>query len=377
VALALVASNLRIAITSIPPVVVDIKDATGWSDTQLGILTTLPVLCMGAFALIVPRLAARIGRRRMVAIAMALIAIALASRWNEDWTGLLYVSAFASGVGIAFAAGLLPGIVREQMPNSVGAVTGMWTSTMMLGAALGAAFTVPLAVALGSWGWALAVWSIPAIVAFVVWLRVERRPLGHTVTIVRMRNLPWRNPVAWSLTAYLMLNSIVFYSCVAWIAPSFAERGFTQSVSGWLFGTFTAAQVLAALILPHLVDRTGGRRIWLAGLITLTTCAVLAVGFVPTTLPFVTMIVLGATLGGGFALGLALLSQYSSDAAAAARLTAMAYFFTYTVAGLSPTFAGIIMDSVNSWPVVFSVLAGVAILQLGAIVAFRKGQHVA
>ena len=65
-AVALVALNLRTALASVPTVESDIQAATGWSETVIGALTMLPVLCMGAFALIVPRLARRIGRRSAV-----------------------------------------------------------------------------------------------------------------------------------------------------------------------------------------------------------------------------------------------------------------------------------------------------------------------
>jgi cyanate permease len=45
---------------------------------------------------------------------------------------------------------------------------------------------------------------------------------------------------------------------------------------------------------------------------------------------------LGFTLSGSFAMALGLLSEYSVDAAASARLTAMAFFVTYTVAAFGP-----------------------------------------
>ena len=376
-ALSLVAINLRIAITSIPPVIVNIKEATGWDDTALGLLTTIPVLCMGVFALVVPRLAARIGRRHTIALAMAFIAVALLSRWNTEWPWLLYPSAFLAGAGIAFAAGLIPGIVREQLPDSVGLATGVWSSTMMFGAAIGAALTVPLAIALNSWGLALAAWALPALIALVVWLIVERGKSVHQpTTVTRLRDFPWRNPVAWSLTAYLTLNSIVFYSAVAWLAPSYTERGLSQELSGWYFGIFTLAQVVAALVLPAIAHRWGGRRLVLSAVVVLTSMSVLLIGLTPELMPIVVLLVFGGSLGGGFALGLGLLSEYSAHAAGSARLTAMAFFVTYVVAALSPALAGFLMDTLQSWPIVFTALAIVALLQLPTIWRLRTQTQV-
>jgi CP family cyanate transporter-like MFS transporter len=111
-ALVLVTLNLRTALASIPAVEVDIVDATGWSATVAGALTMLPVLAMGAFALVVPRLAARIGRRRTVALALLIITIAFLMRLAALVPGVLHLSALLAGVGIALAAGLVPAVVR-------------------------------------------------------------------------------------------------------------------------------------------------------------------------------------------------------------------------------------------------------------------------
>ena len=173
-AVVLVAINLRAVITSVPPVVLQIQDSLGLGDVAIGLLTTLPVLCMGLFALAVPSVAARFGRQQTVWAALALLFIAMAMRFAGYVPGVLQVSVVIGGIGIAFAAGLVPGIVREQMPESIGRATGVWSAAMFTGAALGAALTVPLASLLGSWQEALGAWCIPAAIAFVVWTIVER-----------------------------------------------------------------------------------------------------------------------------------------------------------------------------------------------------------
>lgn len=61
---------------------------------------------------------------------------------------------------------------------------------------------------------------------------------------------------------------------------------------------------------------------------------------------------------------LGLLSDYASDGASAARLTAMAFSVTYTVAAFGPFAAGLVMDTVQSWTLVFLLLAVVTLLQL-------------
>lgn len=375
VAIALIALNLRALLSSLPTVTTDIQSNTGWSDAVIGILTTIPVLVMGLAALAVPSLALRFGRKNLISIAMLALIVAAAIRAIESVPALLFVSAFFAGLGIAFATGLIPGIVREQLPHQLRRATSVWTGTMMIGAALGGALTVPLANALGSWSLALAFWAIPAIVALVNWRIVEKNTPSHDRSIirVRMRELPWRNSVAWSLGVYMALNSIVFYSSLAWVAPSFEDRGWTQEGAGWLFGLFTAAQVTAAFTLAPIALHTKYRRGFMGTIVVITAAALLTIGWLPDFAPWLMLIIFGLCLSGGFAIALGLLSQYSRDSASAARLSAMTLFITYTIAALAPFFAGALMDMFDSWPLIYSIMAIVMLAHLPAIVPLRTG----
>jgi len=371
---ALVALNLRLALSSLPAVATEIKAQTGWSDALIGTLTTVPVLCMGLFALAVPRLAARVGRRTAVALGLTAMAIGLSLRFIGAVGFTLFASALLAGVSIAILGGLVPGIVREQLSASLGTATALWTAAMMGGAALGAAATLPLADALGGWNRALAAWALPAVIALIAWAALERNNprADRGVTTPTLRDLPWRNPVAWALTVYMTLNSIVFYSALAWIAPSYAERGYTPEVAGLFFGAFTFAQIIGALTLPWLSHRLRYRRTLFATSVGLTTTAIIGIGTAPGFLPPVVLAIFGFSLSGSFAMALGLLSEYSLDAPAAARLTAMAFFVTYTVAAFGPFIAGAVMDSADSWTLVFGLLAGVAALQGIATLFLRR-----
>lgn len=380
-ALAMVALNLRIALSSVPAVVSDIADTTGWSGAAIGTLTTLPVLCMGAFALLVPRIARRIGRRHTVALALALLTVALVARLAAEVPGVLHASALLAGIGIALAAGLVPSVVREQLPHSVGMATGLWTAAMMTGAALGGALTVPLADWLGSWPEALAFWAIPAAVGLVVWwLTEESRRVAHVEGTprppVRVRELPWRDRRAWALTAYLTFNSIIFYTALAWLAPSFVDRGWSRTDAGYLLGVFTATQIIAALLMPAVAERTPARRALYATTIVAVIACVLAIGWAPDVLTVVVVAVFGATLGAVFAMGLALLSEYARDGDASARLTAMAFSVTYLTASVGPLIAGALLDLFNSWSLIFTLLAVVCAAQLATVPALRRGVHI-
>lgn len=377
VTLALVALNLRAVLTAIPPLTLEIQQETGWNDTTMGLLTTLPVIVMGLAALIVPWLAQRIGRPQTVWVALALLVVASGARLAAGIPSVLFVTAFLGGLGIALASGLVPALVREKLPRSTGSATGLWTASMFTGAALAAALTVPIALATGSWQWGLAVWAIPAIIALLIWTFVEtpyrRHATDHAGGAISLRALPWRQPLAWSLTAYLAINSLVFYTALAWIAPSLDERGWTSEEGGLLFGLFTASQIVAALLMPWLAQRLPGRRLAWAATVVITALCLLSLGFTPGFLTVVVLFLFGFTNAGGFTIGLSMLSEFSPDAPSASRLTAMAFAVTYLLAAIGPAVAGAILDAAGSWTLVYLVLAVIALLQLPALLPLRKG----
>ena len=65
---------------AVAPVLGELRADTGLSSAMAGLLTTLPVLCFGAFAPIAPRLARRIGLETAVALSLVLLAAGIALR---------------------------------------------------------------------------------------------------------------------------------------------------------------------------------------------------------------------------------------------------------------------------------------------------------
>lgn len=374
----LVALNLRLALSSLPAVATAIQAETGWNDALIGALTTVPVLTMGVFALGVPALAERIGRRGAVAAALATMALAMVLRGLGAIALTLFISALLAGLAIAILGGLVPGIVREQLSGSMGTATALWTTAMMGGAALGAAATLPLAELLGGWNRALAVWALPAVFGLIAWVALERGTPTHDrpASLVRLRDLPWRSPTAWALTGFMTLNSIVFYSALAWIAPSYEERGYTAETAGIFFGIFTAGQVIGSLLLPRWSHRTPYRRPLFTATLILCAGALTLIAFTPTFAPPLVLAVFAFSLSGGFAMALGLLSEYAHDAAGSARLTAMAFSVTYTVAAFGPFIAGALMDTIDSWTLVFALLSGVTLLQLITVPLLKQNVSV-
>ena len=365
IALVAVAANLRIAITSVPPLLGAISADLHLSHAAAGALTTLPVLCMGVFAPLASRIAHHLGAVAAVLGAATSILAGTLSRFAGGNVVVLYVGTFVAGVGIAIAGTLLPRLVKTFFPpRRVGLVTGLYMFAMMGGAALSSALSVPLAERFGSWQASLGSWSALALVGVLAWAPFTwRANPHHTPGEEGHGRLPWRHGTAWLVAGYLALQSWCFYSAVTWLAPTYVEQGWTQASAGYLAAAFSAAQIVSGLVGPVLSDRTHDMRRLLLPSAVLGVVGSLGIHFAPLAAPWVWALVTGLGQGAAFSLALVLLVRYARTPEASGRLTGMAFLFSYSVASVGPLAMGLVRDVTGGLSPVWAVLAGVGVVQ--------------
>ena len=381
-AVVLVTLNLRAAITSVPPLVVTIQAALGISGAMAGALTALPVLCMGVFAPLAARLAHRIGREAAVAVALVVLTAGLLVRLGGDHLAVLFVGALLGGIGIAVCGTLLPGIIKDYFPHKAGVMTGVYMFSMTIGAATASGLSVPLAQLLGGWPRALSAWALVAVLGLLGWVPVlgaaraaragRRESQGDAAPSAAARqHLPWRSRTAWAVAAYLATMSWQFYSQVAWLAPAYEAHGWSAASAGLLVAGYQLAQLLSGVGGPALTQRVRDRRALLWPAVALMLLALLGLTLAPDAAPWLWTVVLGLGVGGGFAVGLVLLVDYADTPAAAARLTAMVFSVSYTVASIGPTAFGAVRDATGGFATPWASLAALAAVQLLLIVPLR------
>src|SRR5690606_9314186 len=129
---------------------------TGLTSISAGYLTTLPVLCLGAFAPLAPMLAQRIGPERTLLLALLVLAVGTGLRGLGSIEAL-FVGTAMGGAAIAVGNVLLPSVVKRDFPKAPALMTGLYTMALCGGAATAAALTLPMATMLDiSWEGGLA-----------------------------------------------------------------------------------------------------------------------------------------------------------------------------------------------------------------------------
>lgn len=375
VALVAVAANLRIAITSVPPLLDSISADLHLSHAAAGALTTLPVLCMGLFAPVASRLAHRLGAVAAVLAAVVSILAGTASRFAGGHALVLYAGTFLAGVGIAVAGTLLPRLVKTFFPpRRVGLVTGLYMLAMMGGAAVSSALSVPLSERFGSWQASLGSWSVVALVGALAWAPFTRRANPHhTSGEEGAGRLPWRSRTAWLVAFYLALQSWCFYSAVTWLAPTYVEQGWSRASAGYLAAAFSAAQIVSGLVGPLLSDRTPDMRRLLLPAAALGVVGSLGISFSPLAAPWVWALVTGLGQGAAFSLALVLLVRYAVTPEASGRLTGMAFLVSYSLASVGPLAMGLVRDVSGGLSPVWLILAVIGVLQGSVVLLLRPG----
>ena len=139
----LIAFNLRPVFSSLSVVLPEIVQSTGLSETGASALTTLPVICLGLFAMLAPWLGRLLGLERALLACMVLITAGTALRGIGSVQVLFMASALA-GIGIAVSNVLLSGLVKRDFAGRSALMMGFYTMAVCGGAAGGAGLTVPI-----------------------------------------------------------------------------------------------------------------------------------------------------------------------------------------------------------------------------------------
>jgi CP family cyanate transporter-like MFS transporter len=357
----LLAFNLRIATSEIPPVLPDLPVG----DVGKSVLVTIPVLCFSLAAFAGPSIRAWLGEERALFILATALLVGVAVRpVGPIW--VLFAGTVLCGVAVAVMNVMMPGIVRRRFHGHVGEMTAAYTMALSTGAGLAAGLTVPIRNALGgSLPLALGLWALPAAVALAVWmpqLRVPRPAAqvgGIVIGLLKDR-------LAWLITIYFGLQSMVFYVLLSWLPAIYRAKGTDPSTAGAVLGVVTAVGLVGNFAAPILAGRLHDMRAVVWATSGMTIAGLTGILVAPTQTALVWACFLGVGTGGAFSIALLLLASGLRDAASAARLSSMALGIGYLLAAPGPFIAGLIHATSRSWQLPLLITIGVAAIQLAA-----------
>ncbi|WP_433783797.1 cyanate transporter [Pseudomonas frederiksbergensis] len=365
----LVALNLRPSMAAVGPLLSAIRGDIPLNFSLASLLTMLPVMAMGLAMFFGIGISQRLGEQRTVVLSLLIIGLATVSRLFLDSAAELILSAVLAGVGIALIQALMPALIKSRFSDNVSVCMGLYVTSIMAGAAIAASFAPLVMTRTGSWRVGLAIWAALALAALLFWC-VQRTGMPTLGEKSSRKESFFRNSRAWLLAIFFGLGTASYTCVLAWLAPYYVEKGWSEQQAGLLLGFLTAMEVLSGLLTPAIANRSRDRRLVLVGLLALIMAGFCGLILSPRHLSLLWPCLLGLGIGGLFPMSLIVSLDHLDNPQRAGGLTAFVQGIGYLIAGLSPLIAGMIRDQLGSFEWAWWSLMGVMALMILMVLRF-------
>jgi MFS transporter, CP family, cyanate transporter len=372
------ALNLRMAVAALSPVLDMVQRDTGLSSAMAGLLSTVPVLCFGVFALATPKLIRRFGMERLLVLVMVVITVGIALRVLPPLVAL-FAGTAVLGAGIAVGNVLVPGLIKQDFAGKAGLMTGLYSVSLFVGPALSAGLTVPIMHATGlGWRPAIALWGgVAVLAAALLFPRAARRPRAAGSAAQHRPKGLWKDPLAWMVSGFMGLQSLGYYSGVAWIPTLLQEHGMSAGQAGWMLSYSSFPGLVMALITP-LAVRGRPRRAAAVVVAVVIACGTGYLGLIaePVSLAYLWLTILGVGQGMAISLALGFIVARAPDVHHTAHLSTMAQSAGYLIASVGPVGIGALHDVTGGWTVPMLTLTVILIPLLIAGLGASRDRHI-
>jgi CP family cyanate transporter-like MFS transporter len=358
--------NLRTAVTSVPPLFPDMQTQLHLSSATLSLLAATPVICFGVVSAFAAWLNRRYGEEMILLVALILLTAGLLLRGVAPGAMLFPGTALAASA-IAVLNVLLSSMAKRRWPERAGLLIGLYLTALSVGAILSSLLSVPLYRSSGgSVRLALGVWAAPAALAAVLWLpqlsyrAAGRRPAadgaGPDPAAARAGVRVYRYVLTWQVTAFMALQSLLYYAALSWLPTIFQDRGASAVSAGNLLALMGVGNLATSLVVPLLAHRRPGQRALVVPSLIGTAAGLAGCLWAPLGLAPFCVLVLGVSQGSCLGLAIFFMMARAPDAGVAASLSAFSQSVGYLVASIGPLMVGLLHSATGSWNIPVALL---------------------
>jgi CP family cyanate transporter-like MFS transporter len=351
------------------------QDDLGMSHAAAGLLATIPVACMGLFALPAAAASARWGTRRAIAACLAMIATAGLLRAAAPGALVVLALTVPIGIGMGACGALLPVAVKERFAGRAAVATGAYTTGIQVGSVSSTLVVVALAGA-GSWRLSLVVLSLSAVAVTLAWLALDHdggaapppRPGRSELRAVL------RSRAVWVLVAIFALMGMVYYGLIAWLPDAYGERGWTERSAGGLIAALSFAQIPGALGGAWLGRRVPDRRVLLGTAAAVLAAGAIGVAFLPSV-AYAGAVLAGLGMGLLFTGVLTVPLDLGATPTEAGAIAGVMLTGGYAAAACAPVILGAVRDATGSFTGVLDAVAATGVAVFAVCLLLPRGTH--
>jgi CP family cyanate transporter-like MFS transporter len=379
-----VALSLRTAVSSISPILAEIRADIPLSSVGVGVLGMLPPIFFAVSGFIGPWVSRRLGLEGAIVVSAVVMVVGhLVRAWSGSFTVLLVGSAITlMGMGICNV--MLPPVVKRYFPDRLGFVTATYATVMSISTAVPSLLAVPLSEAV-SWRFSLGIWAAVAAVALIPWVALLARTRRDAAAVVeesdtveqpdgalegRLRH----SRVAVAIALTFAVSTVNVYALFAWLPEMLVDiAGVTPAAAGTLLAVFAIAGFPASIVAPILVARLRSPAWLIIAGVVFFVVGYLGLLLAPGTLTAVW--VLSAGLGPIlFPVCLVLINTRTRTHTGSVALSGFAQGIGYTAGAFGPLLLGVLHDATGGWTLPLVFLMAVSLVAIvSAVVLARPG----
>lgn len=358
-----VSLNLRPAISSVGPLLEIIRVDLALTNSQISLLTSIPVFCMGLFAPLAVVFNRKFGMKRSVALLIIVIGALTFVRGLVPSFAVLLISSFFIGLAIAIISPLISAMIKRNFPAKTTALIGVYSFGLGLGATLSTGLT-GVFYTWTDWPVALASWGLLAVIALIFWFKVnEPKSEGLDDDLTDGPEIsPWKNRRAWYMLAFFGLQSALFFSMITWLAPILIEKGMTVLTASAVLTVMTSVQLVGNLSIPALLAKYPSRLFWTIISLLFGAAGIGLLMMDNLSLAWLAAIFLGFTLGGLFPIALLMPLDENERADDVNSWTSMIQGGGYVISSLMPFSIGFFYDRFGTHDLTLLLFLGYIVL---------------
>ena len=372
-AIVFIASTLRAPLTSVGPVVDEIKHVMEINNSVAGILTTIPLIIFAIVSPLVSRVTSRLTMSRTILYSTILLIIGLYLRVAGDFS-LFIIGTLVLGIAIAFGNVVLPSYVKWYFPMQIGIATGIYSGTMNFTAGLGGGLSFPLSQTPLGFRLSLSFWIILGIIAIILWIpkarkgaKLEKQTIDETQVKHHKKVNIIKSKLAWMVALTMGFQSMVFYTVVAWVPSILVDRGVDPSTAGYLLMLNQFSQVPMTFSFPIIASKLKDQRI-LVVIITILFLTGFGLFFTQSlVLLVIGMVIAGLAMGACFSLCMTFFSIRARTSDGSISLSGFGQSVGYLIAAIGPFLIGYLHDYIGNW------ISGIIALLLMSLLFFIFG----
>ncbi|PNZ09166.1 MFS transporter [Staphylococcus equorum subsp. linens] len=374
IAIVFITSTLRAPLTSVGPVIEEIKQVMEIDNSVAGILTTIPLIIFAIVSPLVSKVTSRLTMSRTIFYSTILLIVALFLRIAGDFN-LFIIGTLLLGIAIAFGNVVLPSYVKWYFPMQIGLATGIYSGTMNFTAGLGGGLSFPLSeISPIGFRLSLSFWIIFGVIALLLWIpkartgaKLEQATVDQSKLKTSKKVNIVKSKLAWMVALTMGFQSMVFYTMVAWVPSILIDRGLEPTTAGYLLMLNQFSQVPMTFIFPIVASKLKDQRI-LVVIITILFLIGFSLFFTQSlVLLIIGIVIAGLAMGACFSLCMTFFSIRANTSEGSISLSGFGQSVGYLIAAIGPFLIGYLYDATGSWN------SGVVALIIMSILIFIFG----